>query len=368
MSIKRTLLSTAVAAPPKAVCSGNTGFHAPAGMASTTDDSNIWRGQPLLVGSLASFMIVPDGTTISTDRSRTTDMPHEGLKLRIVDDLAGKTFLVCIGATKCGTSWLHSYLATVPGMVVSPLKELHFFDAKFGAHAMGDMEALAIKRVGMHLARDGNPVETLLKSEDYQASVDRIQMIYDDNAYFSHFARLSRPSTQTFCDLTPAYSVLGSSGFAYMRAFFATQPALRLRLVYILRDPVDRLWSQLRHMQEINPASAATERWADAIGSPTILARSDYAGTIADLEMIFPPKDVLYLFYEDLFAEPALRRLCAFADVPYQPGDTEQRQNRTKVEAALPDDARAAFLDVLSGQYAFCRDRFGDRVPASWLA
>lgn len=293
-------------------------------------------------------------------------MPQDTPALRISDDLAGKTFLVCIGATKCGTSWLHSYLATLPGMVVSPLKELHFFNAKFGAHAMGDMEAMAIKRVGLHLYRDGNPVETLLKSEDYQASVDRMQMIYDDNAYFSHFARLAGPSTRAFCDVTPAYSVLGSNGFAYMRDFFATQPDLSLRLVYILRDPVDRLWSQLRHLQEINPASAATERWANAIGSPSVLARSDYAGTIADLDMTFPPEDVLYLFYEDLFAEPALQRLCRFADVPYQPGDTDQRQNRTKVEAPLPDDARAAFLDVLSAQYAFCRDRFGDLVPTGW--
>ncbi|GAB5448601.1 sulfotransferase [Gymnodinialimonas sp.] len=295
-------------------------------------------------------------------------MPQNEPVLQTVDALAGKTFLVCIGAAKCGTSWLHSYFAGLPGMAVSPLKELHFFNAKFGAHAMGDMEALAIKRVGLHLNRDGNPVETLLKSADYQASVDRMQMIYDDNAYFSHFARLSGPATRTLCDVTPAYSVLGLNGFTYMRDFFATQPDLRLRLVYILRDPVDRLWSQLRHLQEVNPASAATTRWAEAIRSPSVLARADYAGTIDDLEITFPPDDVLYLFYEDLFTVPALQRLCAFADVPYQPGDTDQRQNRTRVDTPLPDDAKAAFREVLAGQYAFCRERFGEAVPASWHA
>ena len=40
------------------------------------------------------------------------------------------TFLVCIGAAKCATSWLHAYLSGLPGCAPSPLKEVHFFDAR----------------------------------------------------------------------------------------------------------------------------------------------------------------------------------------------------------------------------------------------
>lgn len=287
--------------------------------------------------------------------------------LRAVAGLDGKTFLVCIGAMKCATSWVHHYLSTLSGMTVSPLKELHFFDAKFSSHALGDMEAFAVKRVGLHMERAGNPAETLMLSPDFQASVDRMQMIYDDNAYFAHFARLATSETAAFADVTPAYSVLGPEGFAYMRDFFAKQN-VRLKILYILRDPVDRLWSQLRHLEEINPKGEMISNWPRALQSPPIMARADYAGTFADLDMAFAREDVLTLFYEDLFSEQTLRRLGDFASVDFRPADTQTRRNRTKLEAKLPEDARAAFLETLKGQYAFCRDRFGDQIPDQWLA
>ncbi len=293
-------------------------------------------------------------------------MPHPPPNVRHFGDLDGRTFLVCIGAMKCATSWVHAYMNTLEGLTVSPLKEVHFFDAKFSAHALGDMDAFAIKRAGLHLARSGKAVENLLLSTDFQASVDRMQMVYDDNAYFSHFARLALPGTRTFCDVTPAYSVLGPEGFAYMREFFATQ-SMNLKLLFILRDPVNRLWSQLRHLQEINPDGRIAERWAEAIESPAIMARADYAGTITDIEMNLPPENMLCLFYEDLFEEATLRRLCEFADVPYRPGNTAERRNKTRLEMDLPDEATRTFREVLSSQYEFCHDRFGAEVPAEWL-
>lgn len=292
-------------------------------------------------------------------------MPIELPDLRVMPDMDGKTFLICIGAAKCGTSWLHDYLDDLPGICVSPLKELHFFTARFGALSMGDMEALAIKRVGLHMNRDGDPVETLKMSMDYQASVDRMQMIYDDNAYFAHFARLAQADTSVFCDITPGYSVLGAEGFAYMRDFFA-QMNVRLKLLYILRDPVERLWSQLRHLQEINPDGEATARWADALKSPAIMARSDYAGTLDDLDFTFPTGDLHVAFYEDLFAETALRRICAFAKVAYQPGRTAARKNETKLRIAMPGAVEDALATALAGQYKACIARFGPALPASW--
>jgi hypothetical protein len=285
--------------------------------------------------------------------------------LRRFDELDGKTFVVCVGAMKCATSWIHNYLEMLDGVAVSALKELHFFNIRFPANALGDMDALALKRLAFHLAREGDQTENLLASPAFRASVDRVQMIYDDDAYFAHFARLVDAGTRTLCDVTPAYSVIGQTGFEYMKAFFASQD-VKLKLVYVMRDPVDRLWSQLRHMQQMKPDSEITRKWQEAIESPRICARADYRGTVWDLDAVFPADDLLYLFYEDLFTDAALHRLCDFAGAEFRPGETGKAQNRTSVEVDLPDDARAAFHGLLAPQYAFCRERFGDRVPASW--
>lgn len=287
-------------------------------------------------------------------------------QLQKFDALRGRTFLICVGAMKCATSWIYYYLADRPGIAVSPLKEVHFFDVKFASNALSDAQAMAMARLRYHLQQEGDPATNLALRPAFHAAVDRAQMIYDDNAYFAHFARLSTPETRTLCDITPAYSTLGPAGFAYLRDFCASQD-MRLRILYVMRDPVDRLWSQLRHITHASPDSRLTDRWAEALQSPRIMARTDYRYTVQDIDTVFPAEDVKYLFYEDLFTEPALRGLCAFADAPYAPGDTATVHNRTELALDLPEEVRDAFLTALAPQYAYCRERFGDRVPAGWM-
>ncbi|MDJ0630711.1 MAG: sulfotransferase [Rhodobacter sp.] len=286
-------------------------------------------------------------------------------KLRRYRELDGKTFLVCVGAMKCATSWIHDYLGSLSGVTVSPLKELHFFNTKFPANALGDMEALALKRLGFHLSQSGDAVENLRRRETFQASVDRAQMLYDDNAYFAHFARICGPDTQTFCDVTPAYSVLGPSGFEYLKAFCGSQD-ISLKLLFVMRDPVDRLWSQLRHMTQSNPDKDLVKNWADAFQSPRVCARADYRGVVGDLDDTFPAENILYLFYENLFTDASLTKLCDHAGASLGQADPGNVLNETSVKTEMPDDARAAAQALLAPQYAFCRDRFGDAVPGSW--
>lgn len=285
--------------------------------------------------------------------------------LRHYPELDGKTFLVCVGAAKCATSWLHRHLDTLPDTVVSPIKELHFFDVKFGAMALGDMQALALSRLAYHLKQEGDPVENLRQRPTFQASLDRAQMIIDDDAYFGHFARLCGPDTRTFCDLTPSYSAIGADGLAYMKAFCASQD-IRLKILFIMRDPVARLWSQLRHLQQMNPANDVATKWRDALASPRIIARADYRGIVTALDAAFAPDDLCYLFYETLFETGTLRALCAFAGITYQPAEVARVQNETTVKLPLPPETAAAFRSHLAPQYDFCRARFGKDVPASW--
>ncbi|MDQ2091622.1 sulfotransferase [Marimonas arenosa] len=292
-------------------------------------------------------------------------MADRTVTLRRYPELEGKTFLICVGAAKCGTSWLHHYLGALPGVVVSPLKELHFFNARFAGNALGDTDAFALSRLAFHLDQTGEAVANLRQRPTFQASVDRVQMIYDDNAYFGHFSRLCTGRTRCLCDITPAYSVIGPEGFAYMKAFCASQ-GVRLRILFLMRDPVDRYWSQLRHLQQMNPANDIANTWPKALDSAALTARADYRGVVSALDQIFPSADLLYLFYETLFDAAALHRLCAFAGASFSPGKPTEPRNETTVKLPLPEAARDALTRRLAPQYAFCRERFGDAVPKLW--
>ncbi|WP_424967396.1 sulfotransferase [Dinoroseobacter sp. S375] len=286
---------------------------------------------------------------------------------RRADMLDGRTLLVCIGAAKTGTSWLHSYFCGREDVAVSPLKEVHFFDAKFPETALGDPDRFAMKRLEFHLKAAATSPRTLRDAAALQASLDRVQMIYDPLAYFDHFARLSTDRTRVVCDITPGYSAIGRDGFAYLKAFCA-QRGVRVKILFLMRDPVDRLWSQLRHLQQLSAENDVLRDWARIAQSPAIRARADYAQIVRALDDMFDAEDVLHLFYENLFDDPALRALCRFLDLPFSaPGQTETL-NETLVKLPLPGVAKEAFSKDLAPQYRFCQTRFADRVPASWLS
>lgn len=287
---------------------------------------------------------------------------------RMFPVLQDKTFLLCVGAAKCATSWLYDYLGSKPEVTVSPLKEVHFFDARYPVNALGDADEFAMTRLVFHLQQAGGAAANLKDRPTFQASVDRARMIYDDSAYFAHFARLCTNETTCCCDLTPAYSAIGAEGFHFVRDFFASQDS-NLKLLFLMRDPVDRFWSQLRHMQQMNPDRDVIGNWRNAITSPALLARADYRGLVTTLDRIFPREKLLYLFYEAMFeTDHALRDLCSFAELPFSPGVPMRVRNETTFKAAIPARVQAALLHTLRPQYEFCRERFGARIPETWLS
>ena len=145
--------------------------------------------------------------------------------------LRGKTFILGVGAMKAGTSWLNSYLDGCPDVMCSPLKEVHFFDAKFpGLLDPGLHHRRAFDKVMKHMDGDADVLDRLKRRPRFRASVDRLQMIYDDNAYVDHFARLLRKTTRAVGETTPAYAVLPREGFEFARNFLGSH-GLKVRVV-----------------------------------------------------------------------------------------------------------------------------------------
>ena len=291
-------------------------------------------------------------------------MPATPSQLRRYPELDGRTFLVGVGSAKCGTSWVGTYLNGLPEVVVSPLKELHYFNARSGPSAE-QMDLFAVKRLVFHVQQDGEVVENLRNRAAFQASLDRVRMIYDDNAYFDHFARICAPDTRTLCDITPAYAGIGRSGYETIRAFVASQD-VTLKILFIMRDPVERLWSHLRFRQQKDKSLDVLEAWPEMIEDPELLGHADYRQTVEALDAVFPGRDVLYLFFEDLFSEATLQRLCSFVDATYAPPRNCKAVNETQVKIELPESVRSSLRSLLDPQYAFCRRRFAGTVPPAW--
>ena len=285
-------------------------------------------------------------------------------QLRRYSELDGKTLLICVGAMKAATSWVYAHLCQMPRVSVSPLKEVQFFNARFADNSIIDADLLAMKRLAYHIGQPGDPVENLNLRPAFQASVDRARMIYDDNAYFEHFARLAKPDTRVLADLTPAYAAIGEDGFRFMRQVCASQD-ISPKILFILRDPVDRLWSHLRFLRQLDPKFDPIRDWEERLRDPATLARCDYKGTIEALERAFPKQDILLLFYETLF-DRGFTDLCTQLNLAPPEINSVRRDNETKLKMDLPDKAARTFRAVLNSQYEFCHCRFGNALPPAW--
>lgn len=274
--------------------------------------------------------------------------------------LDGKTFVLGIGAQKAGTSWLADYLEARPEVYISPLKEVHYFETKYVASAAADVGRLFRKRRGILRRQLIVPTR---KRRERLAHVNARLAMMNDADYVAYFERYAPASCSHFGEVTPAYSLLGREGFEDIARCFD-----RPRLIFILRDPVDRFYSQLRMNMRAGrlPNRSEADLFAEALESPTYCGRTFYHETFDALRTVFAADQVHIAFYEELFGDAEISRMCEFLGLAFIPGAYDEKSNAAprpaRLDPKLADLARARFAPV----YDFCRAEFGDRVPAAW--
>lgn len=217
---------------------------------------------------------------------------------------------IIAGAQKGGTTALYDYLVEDPAICMARIKETHFFDDERQDWA----------------------------GPDYGA----YHGLFDDPA--------GRPCGEA----TPIYIYWPRS----LERIAAYNPAMRL--IVLLRDPVERAWSHWRmeHFRGVEPLG-----FADAIRSGrhrlferapwgydrvhSYVERGFYADQLERLFAIFPREQALILQSAALQDDPAetLERVRAFIDAPPRPPAQPRRVHVGRAEEGLDlDPADAAFL------------------------
>lgn len=198
-----------------------------------------------------------------------------------------------IGAPKAGTSALHSALAGHPGLFLSPVKEPKYY-------MCGDSPPPAYKGPGDAHSNQ----EWIWQRERYLA-------LFDD----------AEPG-QLRGESTPFYLYHRDA----RRRIAADRPDAKL--IAVLRDPVDRAYSNWMHLwmdglepcADIVEAVAREPRRVDAGWAPFwhYSRLGMYGRQLADLYDHFPREQILLLRYRELVETPdaALGRVCAFLGVP----------------------------------------------------
>lgn len=266
---------------------------------------------------------------------------------------------LCIGAQKAGTSWLNNVLLEHPQIFMPPINELHFFDR------IGDVEAPLRKR-------QINLAQKAIKREE--AKGDGANKDYVD--YLRHIASFPNATLDWYeaayswpvaagvkkGDITPAYLEIDNEHVRYARELLGP-----VKLILIVRRPVDRLLSQLRMWATRTTRTDVPQdegEWLELFREMTGRTnRGSYSRGIGLWRGHFGDENLLALPYSDMKTDPGgmINRVEDHLGIARHNGYellTEQIHVTKKLE--IPPSVVAAAAALTASEDDFIRQEFGE--------
>lgn len=288
-----------------------------------------------------------------------------------------KTILICIGSTKCGTTWLHSQLSQHDNVHMPPGKEIHYWEwvrapripdlsisnrlaqlALPGVRGFLMVVSIFSKKMKLKFQRL-KKFESMLKSSHSD----------DHSEYLAYLFEHSGNAT-VVCDFTPNYVLLSKQTFSEA---LSVHPSVKFLL--IMRDPVERLWSSVKfeNRKAVARGECTVEflhkRFCEATLDPFdfLHRKSKYERTIQELEAAVPAELIHYMFYEDIFFRRKYKELFEFLEIGEISMDTGSSVNiGNKRLSRPPQEQWKLAIDRFSETYKFIDAKFGDCVPQEW--
>lgn len=274
-----------------------------------------------------------------------------------------KTFLLGVGCQRGGTTWLHDYLSTSPQVDFGFTKEYHVWDAlhvpRFGWFRER-VEEHCVKILELNPSYERNPFA--FKWLDFYRHTDN---------YFDYFDYLhyKNEATRLVGDITPSYSALPTEVLVEIRESLAAR-GFRAKAVFIMRDPVERVWSSARlnmmRSEDLSDESVVA-RVEEEYLWPKTKSRGRYNKTLKNLSTAFPKEDRKVLLYEELFSPKVARRITDFLEIdPIEP-DFDTKVNASTETSSLPEELQSRIAQEYAASYRAAAKRFGeDRIRSRW--
>jgi hypothetical protein len=210
-------------------------------------------------------------------------------------EASGPDFLG-IGSTRCGTTSIYEYLRSHPDVWLPPIKELHYWDIERVRRVDGRSRRL---RFGAnHARRLGRPVARVAADLDFMCRYTFGRR--NDRWYRGLFCYGGKA---TMGEITASYCHLPIADISAIHQHFPN-----LRLILILRDPIERAWSSAAKVLGRQAGTSLTDVSETALWEffdrPNLKAASDYLGMIRRWQSVFGPEQLFVGSIEEMAREP----------------------------------------------------------------
>ena len=272
-----------------------------------------------------------------------------------------------IGAQRTGTTWLWENLRRHPEIWMPERKEIHYFErSTMYPFYRQRPEALARKR--KLLARR---VLDDVRRGDWREIIRDLGFLVglnDDRWYASLFADAGG---KVAGEITPAYSTLPSKQIEHIHTIMP-----QARIVFIVRDPVDRAWSAVkfgvrwRMGRPLDLETFSLDDLRRIVETERFQVQGDYVRTITRWREHFPAEQFFVGFFDDIVHRPAwfLSRVFAFLEVDASEEHVTsvafQRANPSR-DVEMPPEFRSLLTEIYYPQIVSLSD-FLDGPAVDW--
>jgi hypothetical protein len=209
---------------------------------------------------------------------------------------------LCIGAQKAGTTWLHDNLSRQPNIWVPPVKELHFLD-----HPPPSLAKRLFSRLSHHATARKNVGDSLSGFLSGRGSFYELRAAWHiafGGRHYRWYEKIFKGHEQAICgEICPGYASLPPEKIAEITA---RHP--KIRIIYLLRDPVDRAWSSMAmHFRKVSDSVAMQDRIQvlDRFQSLKSLNHSAYDRNLGNWLRYVKPDQIYLGWFERILSEPA---------------------------------------------------------------
>jgi len=263
-------------------------------------------------------------------------------------------FIMCLGAQKAGTSWLFSQIRKHPESAFEhlQLKEAHFFDRP---------ELSGFRK-------PHKKIRLFLKSLWLVPPLARARKRNNWSAYIETYRTAAVHGAVG--DFTPEYSLLTARQWKIVVA--ALEPHFDLRFVFLVRDPLERMESAIRHGlrspetgilgRHFREPATAFEWVSRGDLDLAHLAKSNYPKILHTIAQVIPPQAILLQHYEALFSLNSYNCILEHCGLsPVREVSSQQRINSSpKTEYDEFNEAQKERLkEKLAHVYRWADERWG---------
>ena len=277
-----------------------------------------------------------------------------------------ENMLFSIGAMKAGTSWLYELLKTHPDIDTTPVKEIHYFWDLYGNFRLLTRDQ-RVSATELHIG-------SLLRNSSHERTAyilgwfERYLSDPVDDAWFANLFP-ERGGGQYCAEFSNMYALLSEDAWRHARSI-----CRNVRVVYTLRNPIQRIWSHARfHAQIIGQfddiSSFTAEQFTRYLDEAGILMHGNYSQVMEMLERTFTEDEYLITTFDKMRLDPpaALQEVEQFMGIrqwDYPGCDLNFAHNPSRV-MNMPRAFVEAVSDHVNAELT-ALDRLGLVIPAAW--